>query len=132
MDVYLIKKNGKVIPHTDLTAMEELDGVTNPDKTVTVEAWEAAGSTAFIDAGGNIQLGIPAEEQARQDETAALETEEAALMKELAEKDYQIIRSAEQGLVLSEVDPALHQRRQECRDRIDAIRVRLGELKTAA
>jgi hypothetical protein len=132
-EVFLWKANGRVINHADLQAAADLDGLTrNPDKTVTAAEWEAAGGRAFIDGGGNILLGIPAEEQARRDETAALEAEVAALLKELADKDYQVIRSAEQGMVLAELDPELHGRRQWCRGRIDAVRERLAELNAAA
>ena len=44
MDVFLIKKNGAVVAHTDLAAMEAIDGKKTPDKTVTMKAWEDAGS----------------------------------------------------------------------------------------
>jgi hypothetical protein len=54
--VYLIKKGGSVIPHTDLEAMKELDGISTPDMTVTEAEWEAAGSLARI-IGGEIFLG---------------------------------------------------------------------------
>ena len=54
--IYLIKKNGMVIAHTDLAAMEALDGVSTPDRTVTEAEWESAGGLArLID--GEIVLG---------------------------------------------------------------------------
>jgi hypothetical protein len=54
--VYLIKKGGNVIPHTDLEAMKELDGVSTPDMTVTEAEWEVAeGLARIID--GKIFLG---------------------------------------------------------------------------
>jgi hypothetical protein len=130
-EIYLIKKNGAVIPHANLTAMKEIDKVSVPDKTVSAEAWEAAGSRAFIDEDGDIRLGIPVAEQARQDEIKTLEHEEAALLKELASKDYQVLKSAEQGTNLADTDPELHQRRQFCRNRIHLIRERLSGLNTA-
>ena len=132
MEVYLIIKDGAVIAHTDLKAMAEIDGRKTPDKTVTMEAWEAAGSTAHILADGNIQLGIPAEEKAKKQEIETLTAEEKSLLKELADKDYQIIKCAERGTVLADVDPELNQRRDECRARIDFIRERLVELNIAA
>ena len=46
--VYLAKKNGGVIAHTDLEAMEALDGISAPDMTVTDAEWEAAGDLARI------------------------------------------------------------------------------------
>ena len=126
--IYLIQKDGMVIPHTDLDAMYELDGVKTPNKVVLVEEWEASGSQAYIDGNGNIQLGIPPAEKARQDEIESLQTELAALQTELDEKDYRVWKAAEVGLVLAEIEPELHQRRDVCRTRIDEIRERLVEL----
>jgi hypothetical protein len=54
--IYLIKKNGLVIPHTDLEAMEALDGISTPDMTITEAEWEAAEGLARI-IGGEIILG---------------------------------------------------------------------------
>ncbi|MDR2048359.1 MAG: hypothetical protein LBP69_02795, partial [Treponema sp.] len=54
--IYLIKKNGLVIPHTDLEAMQALDGISTPDMTITEAEWEAAeGLARIID--GEIVLG---------------------------------------------------------------------------
>jgi hypothetical protein len=54
--IYLIKKNGGVIPHTDLKAMEALDGISSPDMTITEAEWKAAGGLARI-IDGEIFLG---------------------------------------------------------------------------
>jgi len=128
MKVYLAIKNGSVIYHTDLTAMEQLDGIKKPDKTVTIQEWEAAGSTAHIDASGNIVLGEPADVVSRREEIVSLTREESTLLIELASKDYKVIKASEVGDVLSDVDPALHERRGYCRNRINEIRDRLAEL----
>jgi hypothetical protein len=37
--------------------MKQLDDIVKADKTVTVVEWEAAGSTAYVDGAGKIQLG---------------------------------------------------------------------------
>jgi hypothetical protein len=128
MNVYLAEKSGAVIFHTDLAAMEQLDGISRPDKTVSIEEWEASGSVAYIDSSGKIQLGIPPDEKARQDEIALLVKEEAGLQNELALKDYKVIKAAESGQVLAELDHDLHDRRQRLRNRINEIRERLEEL----
>jgi hypothetical protein len=128
MKVYLAKKDGAVIYHTDLTAMEQLDGISEPDKTVTIEKWEAAGSVAYIDSDGEIKLGIPPDVKAKQDETASLEKEAGLLLAELAGKDYKVVKAAETGQSLSLLDPDLHERRKYCRNRINEIRARLDEL----
>jgi hypothetical protein len=56
--VYLAKKDGQVIAHTDPGAMKDLDGVSIPDMTVTEAEWYVAGGIARIIDGG-IFLGGP-------------------------------------------------------------------------
>jgi exosome complex RNA-binding protein Csl4 len=128
MNIYLAKKNGQVIYHTDLAAMAQLDGVAKADKTVTAAEWEAAGSTAHIDASGNIVLGEKPDVKARRDEIETLALEERTLQSELDGKDYKVIKASEAGKVLAETDPALHERRDWCRNRINEVRGRLAEL----
>ena len=129
MNIYLAKKDGKVIYHTDLAAMEQLDMVKKADKTVTIEEWEAAGSTAYIDSAGKIQLGEQPDVKARREEIKALTHEEKTLQAELDGKDYKVIKASEIGEVLAELDPELHARRDWCRNRINEIRERLAELQ---
>jgi hypothetical protein len=112
--------------------MKQLDGISKPDKTVTVEEWEAAGSVAYIDSSGEILLGEPADEKARKDEINALTLEENTLQSELDSKDYKVIKASEIGHVLAETDPTLHARREWCRERINEIRARLAELSAEA
>jgi hypothetical protein len=125
--IYLIKKNGGVIPHTDLEAMEALDGISSPDMTITEMEWEAAGGLARI-IDGEIFLGKTDEEKEREAEIARLTMEGAQLQAELDAKDYKVIKASESGLVLAKEDPALHERRGWCRNRINEIRERLAEL----
>jgi hypothetical protein len=66
--IYLIRKNGIVIAHTDLEAMETLDGVSTPDMTVTEAEWEAAGGLARI-IDGEIFLGRTDAEKKAEKET---------------------------------------------------------------
>jgi hypothetical protein len=54
--IYLAKKDGRVIYHTDLEAMKDLDGIQSPDMIVTDEEFAAAGSLARI-IDGQIFLG---------------------------------------------------------------------------
>jgi hypothetical protein len=90
MDVFLAKKDGKVIYHTDLAAMEQLDGITKADKTVTIKEWEAAGSTAYIDKAGKIILGKTPEEK----EAEAASARIIKIDNELAALDLASIRSS--------------------------------------
>jgi hypothetical protein len=95
---------------------------------VTIAEWEAAGSRAYIDGAGKIQLGEQPVEKAKREEIEALALEEKALQSELDGKDYKVIKASEVGAVLSKTDPALHERRNLCRSRINEVRDRLKEL----
>ncbi len=82
-NVYLAIKGGAVVHHTDLSAMETMDGISVPDMTITEEEFEAAGGLVrLID--GKIFLG----------KTDAEKTSEEAIEKirelkmQLAETDY--------------------------------------------
>jgi hypothetical protein len=125
---HLIKKNGRVIPHTDLKGMEALDGISTPDMTITEAEWEAAGGLARI-IDGEIFLGKTADEKEREAEIGRLTLEEVRLQVELDAKDYKVIKASELRLVLAEEDLALHERRGWCRSRINEIRERFAELE---
>jgi hypothetical protein len=124
--VYLAKKGGGVVFHTSEAAMLEMDGVT-PELAVPLADFEAAGALARI-ISGKIVVGKTDGEKTREAEMEALQREKSALQAELAEKDYKVVKAAEVGLVLSQADPALHQRRDECRERINAIEARLAAI----
>jgi hypothetical protein len=71
--VYLAKKDGKVVHHTDPQAMKDLDGIQAPDMTVTDEEFAAADSLARI-IGGKIVLGkTDDEKQAEADQARVQE-----------------------------------------------------------
>jgi hypothetical protein len=72
--IYLIKKNGGVIPHTDLEAMEALDGISTPDMTITEVEWEAAGGLARI-IDGEIFIGKTDDEKEQEAEISRLTLE---------------------------------------------------------
>ena len=127
--VYLARKGNRVVAHADLGAMAQLDHVT-PERTVTIQEWEAAGSLARI-INGEIVLGKTGAETAREAEITQLTAEYDALQAELAAKDYKVVKAAESGLVLSDTDPELHRRREWCRNRINEIRARLAGLEAA-
>lgn len=128
--VYLANKDGRIICHTDLAEMERLDGISKPELVVTIEEYETAGSTAHFNAAGKIVLGEPPEAKAKREEIETLTLEEKQLQSELDSKDYKVIKAAETGNVLSKLDPDLHERREECRRRINEVRDRLAELST--
>jgi hypothetical protein len=61
--VYLAKKNGEVIHHTDLAAMLQMDGIETPDLTVSDDEFQAANGLLRI-INGEIFLGPTEAEQA--------------------------------------------------------------------
>jgi len=139
MRVYLWKKNGQVYHYAAVDEDEakriagNLDGFTTaPVKSCTMEEWEAAGGVAHINQSGVVVLGEDAAVVATRSEINALQAEEGQLQAELDGKDYKVIKAAEIGDVLAEIDPALHERRDWCRNRINEIRERLVELNAEA
>jgi hypothetical protein len=63
--VYLAKKNGGVVHHTDLAAMRSMDGIETPDLSISDEDFQAANGLLRI-IGGEIFIGPTAEEQAEE------------------------------------------------------------------
>jgi hypothetical protein len=131
MKVYLAQKNGAVVHHTDLAAMERIDGISKPELTVTGEEFEAAGGLVRI-IGKKIVLGKTDAEKEAEKEAASLTAEAAALQEELDGKDYKVIKIAEEGKALAEVDHTLKDRRDWCRNRINEIRAELAKLGETA
>ncbi|MDR2095057.1 MAG: hypothetical protein LBP76_06015 [Treponema sp.] len=95
--VYLAKKNGVVVHHTDRAAMEALDGIATPDMEITDEEFEASGGLArLID--GEIVLGkTSAEAQAEENARQIM-----VLKKNLAETDYIAAKIAEGSATVEE------------------------------
>jgi hypothetical protein len=118
--VYLAKKDGGAVHHTSLKALKELDGIEAPDLEVSDEQFEAAGGLVRI-IKGKIVLG--------RTEAETLNAEKDSLQKELGGTDYKVIKAYESGQSLEKTDPELYERRNWCRDRINEIQARLGELK---
>jgi hypothetical protein len=113
--VYLVKKNGVVIHHTDKTAMQDLDGISNPDLTVTDEEFDAAGGVARL-VDGQIVLGKTATEvQAEQNEERI-----RALKELLSGTDYIAVKIAEGAASTADYADKLAQR-QAWRQEIQAL-----------
>jgi hypothetical protein len=105
MSVYLAKKNGVIIHHTDKDAMQDMDGISNPDLTVTDEEFDTAGGLARI-IDGEIVLGkTAAEVQAEQSE------ERIRVLKGLlADTDYIAVKIAEGAASTSDYADKITQR----------------------
>lgn len=89
-NVYLAIKGNVVIHHTDLSAMESMDGISQPDMTITEEEFYAAdGLVRLID--GRIFLGKTDDEKAGEEAIEKIRV----LKKNLAETDYIAAKIAE-------------------------------------
>jgi hypothetical protein len=89
--IYLWKKDGKAVYHTNLAAAAQLDGLTTaPEKTISEQAWEAAGGIARV-VNGKIAIGkTEAEKQAEANVERIL-----VLKRALAGTDYIAVKIAE-------------------------------------
>ena len=81
--VYLARKNGAVIHHTDMEAMKTMDGIGKAEMEISDEEFEAAGSLARI-IDGKIFIGKTDEEKQRDDAEVRIRQ----LKAKLAETDY--------------------------------------------
>jgi hypothetical protein len=105
--VYAAKKDGTVVYHTDLEAMEALDGITTPDREITDEEFEAAGGLVrLID--GEIFLGKTDAEKTAEANAARVRF----LKSRLADTDYITAKIAEGSAAIEDYAPQIA-RRQE-------------------
>lgn len=88
--VYLARKNGAVIHHTDMEAMKTMDGISKAEMEVSDEEFEAAGSLARI-IDGKIFIGKTDKEKQRDDAEVRIRQ----LKAKLAETDYIAAKIAE-------------------------------------
>ncbi len=104
-NVYLAIKGDVVIHHTDLSAMESMDGISQPDMTITEEEFYAAdGLVRLID--GKIFLGKTDAEKAREEAIEKIRV----LKKNLAETDYIAAKIAEGAATTADYTDQIAQR----------------------
>ena len=104
-NVYLAIKGDVVIHHTDLSAMESMDGISQPDMTITEEEFYAAdGLVRLID--GRIFLGKTDAEKAREEAIEKIRV----LKKNLAETDYIAAKIAEGAATAADYTDQIAQR----------------------
>ncbi|MFC1238424.1 hypothetical protein ACFGOO_03200 [Treponema vincentii] len=104
-NVYLAIKGDVVIHHTDLSAMESMDGISQPDMTITEEEFYAAdGLVRLID--GKIFLGKTDAEKAREKAIEKIRV----LKKNLAETDYIAAKIAEGAATTADYTDQIAQR----------------------
>lgn len=117
-NVYLAIKRDVVIHHTDLSAMESMDGISQPDMTITEEEFYAAdGLVRLID--GRIFLGKTDAEKAREEAIEKIRV----LKKNLAETDYIAAKIAEGAATAADYAEKIAQRK--------AWRKEISELESA-
>jgi hypothetical protein len=97
--VYLARKNGEVIHHTDLTLMQGWDGV-EPEMELTEEAFASYGNLARI-IGGGIFLGKTDDEKAADDAKEEIKRIKA----EIAGRDYRVLKAQRLGKDVDELYP---------------------------
>ena len=114
-NVYLAIKGDAVIHHTDLSAMETMDGISVPDMTITEEEFEAAGGLVrLID--GKIFLGKTDAEKASEE----AEEKIRVLKMQLAETDYIASKIAEGSATAKDYADEIAER-QEWRAEINRL-----------
>jgi hypothetical protein len=112
MNVYLAKKNGMVIHHTDLTAMQDMDGIGTPDMTITGSELETAGGLARI-IDGEIFLGKTEVEKQTEQNTQRIQ-------ELLVATDYIAVKIAEGAATTADYADKIAQR-QAWRQEIQAL-----------
>lgn len=117
-NVYLAIKGDAVIHHTDLSAMESMDGISQPDMTITEEEFYAAdGLVRLID--GKIFLGKTDAEKTGEEAIEKIRI----LKKNLAETDYIAAKIAEGAATAADYAEKIAQRK--------AWRKEISELESA-
>jgi len=103
--VYLAKKDGEVVHHTSLEALNEIDGIEKPDMTIPDEEFEAAGCLARI-IKGKIFIGKTEEEKLAEGNAEKV----IVLKRKLAETDYVAAKIAEGSATKAEYAEIIAQR----------------------
>lgn len=117
-NVYLAIKGDVVIHHTDLSAMESMDGISQPDMTITEEEFYAADGLVRL-INGRIFLGKTDAEKASEEAIEKI----CVLKKNLAETDYIAAKIAEGAATTADYTDQIAQR--------TAWRKEISELESA-
>jgi hypothetical protein len=125
--VYLARKNGIVVHHTDLQAMKDIDGIDAPELTITDMEFEAAGGLARIINDG-IFLGKTAAEIAVEANQARV-VEIDAELRTINEKAARSVQAVTSAIVRGEQPDDVDVRYlQEYEDRAEELRSERGGL----
>ena len=113
--VYLARKNGVVVHHTNRDAMREMDGIEAAEMEVSDEEFETAGSLARI-IDGEIFLGKTEAEKKREE----AESEIRVLKAKLLDTDYIAAKIAEGSATAEDYAEKIAER-QEWRAKINEL-----------
>jgi hypothetical protein len=102
--VYLARKDGNVVHHTDPQAMKDLDGIQNPDMAVTDEAFEAAGGLVRI-INNTIVVGKTDAEAAEELALKEAETELSDIKVQITRRDYRALKAQKLGTEIDTLYP---------------------------
>jgi hypothetical protein len=119
--VYLVVKDGRVIPHTDLEAMKALEGADVQYQEIPDEQfYQAEGLIRLVD--GKLFFGkTDAEKQSE------LDNEELQKIKiEIASHDYRALKAYKLGAELDSLYPGESAWYQEKLDRVHELEIALG------
>ena len=129
--VYLARKNGAVIFHTDLVAMKQLDGIDKAEKAVSDTEWEEAGGFARV-IGNKIVIGKTPEEAAAAEALENAENETAKIKAEIAGRDYRALKAQKLGKSIDALYPGETDWYKAQLERLLELEAIIEENKTAA
>jgi hypothetical protein len=119
--VYLAIKDGRIIPHTDLVAMKDLEGADVQYQEISDEQfYQAEGLIRFID--GKLIFG-----KTNAEKQSELDNEELQNIKiEIASRDYRALKAYKLGVDLDSLYPGESAWYQTKLDRVHELEMALG------
>jgi hypothetical protein len=129
--VYLARKNGAVIFHTDLAAMKRLDGISKAERIASDDEWEEAGGLARV-IGNKIVLGKTPEEMVASEALESAESEMVRIKTEIASRDYRALKAQKLGVKIDSLYPGETDWYKAQLERLSELEEIIEENKTAA
>jgi hypothetical protein len=127
--VYIAKKGGGIVHHTDKKAMKELDGISRPGLTVTDAEFEAAGGLVRLIDGeivlGKTEAEVVAEEAQRR--VSAIDAELQSIDAKSGRPARAVSRAMAKGELPDQADVA---KLDEYEERAASLRTELNSLST--
>jgi hypothetical protein len=102
--VYLAKKNGAVVAHTDLEEMKRVDGIAKADKIISDSEFEEAGGLVRI-INNKIVVGKTDAEAATESAVKGATAELVEIQTEIARRDYRALKAQKLGNTIDALYP---------------------------